>query len=179
MIEPARLARYNFRRVRYFGDNLKRLRERQGLTQEALANKLKLKRPTPISIREGARKKFIPKSSTIKKLADALGVQPKDLLEGVETAVDRLRDLPRQTQGTSFASEDHPQGEPTDADAAAADQARVLRKIIGAYETLAAEVQKIHERLGIITTRLRLERDALGLKVRTPRKNTAGRRGNR
>lgn len=74
-----------------FGDNLKRLRHRQGLTQEVLAARLKLKRPTPISLLEGPRKRAIPKASTIKRYARALRVEPWELLEGVETEHDKLR----------------------------------------------------------------------------------------
>jgi transcriptional regulator with XRE-family HTH domain len=74
-----------------FGGNLKRLRDRAGLTQEVLATRLKLKRPTPVSLWEGQRRSAIPKARTIKKIAAALGCQPWELLDGVETEYDKLR----------------------------------------------------------------------------------------
>lgn len=177
MIEPTRLARYNFRSVRHFGENLKRLRERQGLTQEALALKLKLKRPTPISLMEGPRKTAVPKVSTIKKLAGALDVQPWELLEGVETEIDRLRlTSPVRPSGTSFASDYKKQGDTVHA--ADAAQARLLRQITGAYVTLAAEVQRIATDLAVITARLKHERDLIGPKDRTAPKAAPHRRRN-
>lgn len=179
MVEPKRLTLLRLAHVAHFGDNLKRLRERQGMTQEALAHKLKLKRPTPISLMEGPRKASVPKPSTIKRLAAALDVQPSELLHEVETDYDKLRSDPsRQTPGISFASNERT-GTKGAVDGASEAHTRVLRKITGAYETLASEVQRIAADLNVITTRLALERDLLGLKTRPPAKRTADRRGHR
>lgn len=84
------LTLYAFR-VSGFGENVKRLRKRAGLTQEELAHRLGLARPGPVSLLEGKRKGKLPKPVTIRKWAKALGVEPWELLEGVETEYDRLR----------------------------------------------------------------------------------------
>lgn len=72
-----------------FGDNLRTLRERQGLTQEDLARRLGFARPTPISIWETGTQ--IPTPKTIVKLATGLVCTPSDLLLGVVTPYDALR----------------------------------------------------------------------------------------
>jgi len=75
--------------VATFGENLKRLRLERGITQEALAERLKLKRQTTVSAWEKGRR--TPKPSTIKRIAAQVGCDPAELLEGVETDYDRLR----------------------------------------------------------------------------------------
>lgn len=72
-----------------FGQNLRRLRERIGLTQLQLARAIGQKQQTQISKWE--RTDSIPTPKLIMRLAVALGCRPSDLLEGVVTAYDRLR----------------------------------------------------------------------------------------
>lgn len=74
---------------RTFGQNLKRIREREGITQEELMRRLHLKRPTPISLWETGS--ILPRAQTIVRIADALKAQPREFLEDVETEYDRLR----------------------------------------------------------------------------------------
>ena len=59
-------------------DNLKKLRLKQGLTQEKLAEKSGVSRITIAKLESGAQ--TVTKSSTIIKLADALQVKPQVLL---------------------------------------------------------------------------------------------------
>jgi len=72
-----------------FGDNLRTIRQRQGLTQEDLARRLGYERPTPISIWEKGPE--IPTPKTIVKLATGLVCSPAELLLGVVTPYDALR----------------------------------------------------------------------------------------
>jgi transcriptional regulator with XRE-family HTH domain len=72
-----------------FGLNLRALRERAGLTQEALARRMQQKKPAPISIWETGDS--IPSPKTIEKLAKALDCTTMDLLIGVITPYDALR----------------------------------------------------------------------------------------
>jgi transcriptional regulator with XRE-family HTH domain len=80
---------YGSKVARTFGQNLKRIREAKGVTQEALMGRLGLKRPTPISLWES--RPTLPKAATIVRIAKALGCAPRDLLDEVETDYDRLR----------------------------------------------------------------------------------------
>ena len=63
-----------------FAKNLRRAREKAGLSQEALGDRCGLHR-TEISFLERAQRE--PRLSTIVKLAKALGVKPSDLLKGL------------------------------------------------------------------------------------------------
>ena len=72
-----------------FGQNLRKVREKAGLTQEALASKLGMAKPAPISIWE--RGSQVPTPRTILRLAAALGCEPADLMAGVVTPTDALR----------------------------------------------------------------------------------------
>ena len=56
---------------------LKGLRERKALTQEELAHKAGINRVTLARIETGAQ----PYPATVRKLADALGVEPAELME--------------------------------------------------------------------------------------------------
>ena len=56
---------------------LKALRERQALTQEELARKAGINRVTLARIETGAE----PYPATVRKLAEALGVEPAALME--------------------------------------------------------------------------------------------------
>jgi transcriptional regulator with XRE-family HTH domain len=89
-----------------FGQNLRRLRLRAGLTQEALGDRLGHKRTTLISIWERTEK--IPSPALITRIAKALGSTPADLLEHVETAYDRLRgDVMSAAPGAPVTDDEH------------------------------------------------------------------------
>jgi transcriptional regulator with XRE-family HTH domain len=59
--------------VVYVGDNLKRLRTLNALTQEELASKAGL---TPAAVARIERNEAEPRPSTLRKLASALDVKP-------------------------------------------------------------------------------------------------------
>ena len=61
-----------------FGDNLRKLRQAKGLSQESLANDAEIGKNQVGLIERGEINVTI---STIKKLAKYLGVPPKDLLD--------------------------------------------------------------------------------------------------
>ncbi len=63
--------------VVYVGDNLKRLRTLNALTQEELANKAGL---TPAAVARIERNEAEPRPSTLRKLAAALGVKPAQIV---------------------------------------------------------------------------------------------------
>jgi transcriptional regulator with XRE-family HTH domain len=63
-----------------FAQNLRRRRERAGLSQEALADLCDLHR-TEVSLLERAGRE--PRLGTIVKLARALEIRPADLLDGI------------------------------------------------------------------------------------------------
>lgn len=63
-----------------FGGNLRRIRKRSGLSQEALAMRASLHR-THIGLLERAER--MPRVDTVVKLAGALGVEAEDLLAGM------------------------------------------------------------------------------------------------
>lgn len=63
--------------VLYIGDKLRQTRKRSLLTQQQLADKSGVGVNTIIRIE---RNKVEPQGQTIRKLAGALGVDPKDLL---------------------------------------------------------------------------------------------------
>jgi transcriptional regulator with XRE-family HTH domain len=60
--------------------NLRRAREKAGLSQEALADAAGMHRNAVALIEAGKRD---PRVSTVAKLAKALGIPPADLLKGV------------------------------------------------------------------------------------------------
>jgi transcriptional regulator with XRE-family HTH domain len=64
--------------VVYVGDNLKRLRTLSALTQEELANKAGL---TPAAVARIERNEAEPRPSTLRKLAVALGVEPREIIQ--------------------------------------------------------------------------------------------------
>ena len=72
-----------------FGGNLRRLRERAALSQEALARKAGGLHRTEISLLERGERE--PRLSTIVLLAHALGVKVATLLQGVDAAQVRER----------------------------------------------------------------------------------------
>jgi transcriptional regulator with XRE-family HTH domain len=63
-----------------FGENLARLRERAGVTQEEVAWRASLHRTEIGLLERGGR---IPRIDTLAKLAGALGVLPAALLDGI------------------------------------------------------------------------------------------------
>ena len=65
--------------VVFIGDRLKNLRVRRALTQEELAAKAGIGKNTVNRIE---RNQAEPHMSTLRKLAQALGVKPHELLEG-------------------------------------------------------------------------------------------------
>ena len=65
--------------VVYIGERLKDLRIRRALTQEELANKASIGKNT---VNRVERNLTEPHMSTLRKLAQALGVEPHELLEG-------------------------------------------------------------------------------------------------
>jgi transcriptional regulator with XRE-family HTH domain len=65
--------------VVYVGDNLKRLRTLNALTQVELAQRAEL---TTAAVARIERNEAEPRPSTLRKLAKALNVQPRDLVEG-------------------------------------------------------------------------------------------------
>lgn len=71
-----------------FAENMKREREARELSQERLAQLLHV-RQGQISSWEKARRQ--PNAESIKRIAEALGCDPKDLLAGVVTELDALR----------------------------------------------------------------------------------------
>jgi transcriptional regulator with XRE-family HTH domain len=72
-----------------FGANLRRARLDADLTQEQLAERMGMKRTTPISLWERALS--LPEPRTIVRLAAAVGRTPADLLRDVITPLDALR----------------------------------------------------------------------------------------
>jgi transcriptional regulator with XRE-family HTH domain len=64
-----------------FAVNLRRIRKRQGLSQEALADLADLHR-TEVSLLERAGRE--PRLGTLVRLAGALEVDPRELMEGIE-----------------------------------------------------------------------------------------------
>jgi transcriptional regulator with XRE-family HTH domain len=65
--------------VVYVGDNLKRLRTLNALTQGELAEKAGL---TTAAVARIERDEAEPRPSTLRKLSEALNVQPRELIEG-------------------------------------------------------------------------------------------------
>jgi transcriptional regulator with XRE-family HTH domain len=63
--------------VVYVGDNLKRLRTLNALTQEELAAKASL---TATAVARIERNEAEPRPSTLRKLAGALGVKPAEIV---------------------------------------------------------------------------------------------------
>ncbi len=91
MIDRVKLACYG-PAVPLFGENLKRLRQEHGLTQEALAERLGFRRPGPVALQETKHKARVPLPRTIRRYAAALGIAPAELMKGVVTEYDRLRE---------------------------------------------------------------------------------------
>ena len=65
--------------VVYVGDKVKRLRDKRALTQGELAGKAGL---TVAALSRIERNNAEPRPTTRRKLAEALGVNPSELLEG-------------------------------------------------------------------------------------------------
>ena len=65
--------------VVYVGDKVKRLRDKRALTQEELAEKAEL---TVAALSRIERNNAEPRPTTRRKLAEALGVDPSELIGG-------------------------------------------------------------------------------------------------
>jgi len=78
-----------------FGENVKRLRERLGITQEELARRMEYagSKNANISTLEKHSQRT-PRPGTVRKFARALECEPWELLEEVETEYDVLRRKP-------------------------------------------------------------------------------------
>jgi transcriptional regulator with XRE-family HTH domain len=63
-----------------FGDNLRRLRRREGLSQEQLAKRSSLHR-TEIGLLEKGKR--VPRIDTLLQLAGAMAIPPEELLFGI------------------------------------------------------------------------------------------------
>jgi transcriptional regulator with XRE-family HTH domain len=73
-----------------FGENLKRLRDARGWSQEALARKLNQKRPGTVQSWEKARR--APRMRSLQRLAAALECDVTELLDGVNAVYGPIED---------------------------------------------------------------------------------------
>lgn len=73
-----------------YGENLRVQRRAAKLTQEQLAKKLELSRQGNLPTVE--RGKDVPEPTTVLRHAQAIGCLPSELLRGVRTLYDRIRD---------------------------------------------------------------------------------------
>ena len=64
--------------VVYLGDNVRELRTLSALTQEELADRAGI---TPTALSRIERNEAEPRPSTLRKLAAALGVEPRELIK--------------------------------------------------------------------------------------------------
>ncbi|MGC1852270.1 MAG: helix-turn-helix domain-containing protein [Solirubrobacterales bacterium] len=67
--------------ARQFGENLRRIRSKAGLSQERLGFLASLHRTEIGLLERGAR---VPRIDTLIKLASALGIEPEELIAGME-----------------------------------------------------------------------------------------------
>ena len=74
-----------------FGENLKRIRQDRGISQKRIAGALGYQDRQHSQIWKYERGGLLPRPLTIYKIAQFLGCDPAELLEGVETDYDRLR----------------------------------------------------------------------------------------
>ena len=65
--------------VVYIGERLKRLRTLNALTQAQLAERAGV---TTATVARAERDEIEPHMTTVRKLSDALGVHPRELIEG-------------------------------------------------------------------------------------------------
>jgi len=63
-----------------FGENLRRVRRREGLTQEEVARRAGLHRTEIGKLENGER---VPRIDTLVRLADSMAVPPGELLDGI------------------------------------------------------------------------------------------------
>ena len=66
-----------------FGRNLRRERERLGVSQEELSSRADVHRTEVSHVERGLR---VPRIDTLVQLAGSLGIEPEDLLEGLKWA---------------------------------------------------------------------------------------------
>ena len=74
-----------------FGENLLRVRKARGISQRKIAGALGYQDRQITQIWKYERGGLLPRPLTIYKIAQFLGCDPAELLEGVETDYDRLR----------------------------------------------------------------------------------------
>ena len=86
--------------VSSFGENLRREREARGLTQDQVARRMGYANNSQIAAWERSPNR-LPDADNVRKAAEAIGCEPWQLLEGVETDYDRLR----RGHGASVASD--------------------------------------------------------------------------
>jgi transcriptional regulator with XRE-family HTH domain len=123
-----------------FGENLRAARERMGLTQEQVADRLKLKRSAPLSIWEGYKGAKTPKAATVVRIAKAIGVEPAELLEGVHTELDRLRGGP--TLSAPAGTNKAPIKGGADVPASAVEHRKSLRRIEASLSKVLDDVRR-------------------------------------
>ena len=80
---------------------LKSIRERRALTQQQLADKAGINRVTIARLETGADQPF---PTTIRKLADALGVDSEALCEPTKASIDDLKGKIENTEWLSTAN---------------------------------------------------------------------------
>lgn len=136
------------RRVRTVGQNIAQIRERLGISQIDLADRLKMRQP---SLWKLENSKGLPEGATLLKVATALPCTVEDLLAGVDAAYDKIRnDLTRHT-GTGQRTPHQP-GE-SDVPASA----RVLEDRRRRDEQLAEKIKEAASALFQIATSLQTE----------------------
>ena len=74
-----------------FGENLRKIRQDRGISQKRIAGALGYQDRQHSQIWKYERGGLLPRPLTIYKIAQFLGCDPAELLEGVETDYDRLR----------------------------------------------------------------------------------------
>lgn len=77
---------------RTIGENVRAIRQRRGLTQQALADRLGMRQPQLNGIEHG--RYGLVQTATLLRLATALACSVDDLLAGVNAAYDEARPRP-------------------------------------------------------------------------------------
>lgn len=165
--EPARMLSAHMG----LGQNIARLRIAAGHDNAAaFAREIGVK-PGYLNDLEKGRYKDLRLSSVL-RIAKKLQVPIDELLSDVDAEYDAMRrDLLRQA-----AAEDGSKPRPSGGRSESA-QTRLLGEVTRAYQTLATEVQALHQDLGVIVARV--ERDPLGLKDRAVAADASNRRRRR
>jgi transcriptional regulator with XRE-family HTH domain len=104
MIDPSLLGEVDTVVSVRFGQNLRALRERAGLTQRGLAKRLGFSGPSTVSHWEGGD--ALPSPHTMTKLAAALRCSTAELLAGVVSPYEALRGVQELPASDPLLSED-------------------------------------------------------------------------